>query len=262
MVSLDKRVGFDVDDAQKLDAVFKKEKPDIVFHLAGPMDLRKPTTGAVPLKDADFLSRIKIILSACQKHRVKKIVFASSGGAIYENALQLPTSEEYSPHPKSAYGLANLAIEEYIKKSGMPFAIARLSNVYGPDQWESGFIPAMIMKMLKQEKPVIFGDGKQTRDFIYIKDAVEALILLAQKGKNEIYNVGSGREIGLNEVFGLIKTIAGAKTSPVYKSAQSPGAERSVVDIKKIQKELGFQPKTGMKEGLLKTIEYYQHAQS
>ena len=137
--------------------------------------------------------------------KVKRFVFVSSGGAIYENAGVIPTSEKYPASPSSLYALANLIIEKYIeiycKNYNLDFTIARLSNVYGPGQWESGIIPSIIIKILKNESPVIYGTGKQTRDFIYIDDAVEALIMLAEKSKNGIYNIGTGKEISLNKVF-------------------------------------------------------------
>lgn len=203
-------------------------------------------------------------MDACKKSNVKKIVFASSGGAIYENAKQLPTKEDYLAHPASLYGLANLMIEKYLqtysKMNGLDYVIARPSNVYGERQWESGVIPSFILKVLKKESPVIYGTGDQTRDFIYIDDLVKALITLAQNGQNKTYNVGSGQEVSLNEVFELIKNMLGATIEPWYKNSEVFGVERSALDIAKIKKEFGFEPKTSMREGLLKTIEYYKNA--
>lgn len=250
------------DDSKKVTGVFKKEKPDFVFHLAGAINLRREITHPLFLKDMDFLSRAKIILDACKKNNVKKIIFISSGGAIYKNAKTIPTAENYLAHPASLYGLANLAIEKYIelycKNSKMHFSIARLSNVYGPRQWESGFIPAMIIKMLKEESPVIYGNGNQTRDFVYVDDAVSALIMLAEKGGTQTYNIGSGKEISLNKVFTLIKELLGVKIKTAHKAKKVFETKRSAVDIKKIKKELGWKPKTDIKEGILKTIEWFK----
>ena len=248
----------DIDDSKKVDKVFKKEKPDFVFHLAGPINLRRAIIDPLFLNDINFLSRTKIILDACNKSNVKKVIFLSSGGAIYENAKEIPTKEDYLAHPTSLYGMANLAIEKYIVLYCKNYTIARLGNVYGPRQWQSGFIPAMIIKMLKKESPVIYGSGNQTRDFIYIDDVVEALIILAKKGENGIYNVGSGKEISLKKVFQLIKYLLDAKINPVYKNLNIQETQRSALDIKKIKKELGWQPKITIKEGVKKTIEWYK----
>ena len=252
----------DIGDSKKADSVFKKERPSVVFHLAGPINLRREISDLFFLKDVDFLSRTDAILDACQKSNVKKIVFISSGGAIYENAAMVPTKEDYNAHPISLYGLASLMIEKYIacygKNYNLDFTIARLSNVYGARQWQSGFIPAMIIKMLKKENPVIYGSGLQTRDFIHIDDVVEALIILARKSENEIYNIGSNKEISLNEVFALIKELLGAQTVAEYKNPKAKETQRSALDAEKMQKKFAWQPRVSLKEGLSKTIEWYK----
>ena len=251
----------DIENAKKVDAVFQKEKPDFVFHLAGPIHLRRDITDPLFLKDVNFLSRTSIILEACKKHGVKKIIFVSSGGAIYQDAVVVPTPEDYQVHPTLLYGLANMAIEKFIqlygKKYKIHFTIARLSNAYGPGQWQTGIIPATILKMLKNESPVIYGNGRQTRDFLYIDDVVSALIILAQKGSNAIYNIGSGRETSLHEVFLHIKKMLKSPVVPTHQEITVKETQRSAMDVKKIKKELGWSPKISIKEGLLKTIQWY-----
>jgi len=253
-----------VENTEKFNGVFEKEKPDVVFHLAGAINLRRAPDDPLFLNDRDFLSRTQSILDACKTYKVKKILFISSGGAIYQDATKVPTSEKYLPHPKSLYGLANLMIEKYIEMycgaNNIDFTFPRLSNVYGPEQWQSGIVPSLIEKMLKGESPVIYGTGNQTRDFIYITDVVQALITLAQEGKNEIYNVGSGREVSLKEVFMLTKSLLGINIKPTYQKARSQETQRSALDIKKIKKEFDWVPTTNINDGLSKTIEYYQNA--
>ncbi|OGZ72279.1 MAG: hypothetical protein A2908_04025 [Candidatus Staskawiczbacteria bacterium RIFCSPLOWO2_01_FULL_38_12b] len=252
----------DVDDAKKIGGVFRKEKPDFVFHLAGAINLRRQITDPLFVNDIDFLSRTKVILDICQKNNIKKVIFVSSGGAIYQDAVSVPTKETYLAHPTSLYGLANLAIEKYLQlhcqNNNLHFVVARLSNAYGSGQWESGFIPAIILKILKKENPILYGTGNQTRDFIYIDDVVEALIVLAKRGDNEIYNVGSSKEISLNTLFELTRELLGAKIKPIYKNSNIQETQRSALDIKKMKKAFGWQPKTDIKEGLLKTIEWYK----
>ena len=144
----------------------------------------------------------------------------------------------------------------------MDFVIPRVSNAYGPRQWQSGVVPSFIIKTLKKERPIIFGKGNQTRDFIYIDDAVEALMILAKRGKNEVYNVGSGQEISLKKLFALVNNLLGSKVKPVYEKPRFFEVQRSVLAISKIQKELGWRPKTDIKKGLLKTIHYYTNVKS
>lgn len=256
----------DIDDAKKVDYVFKQEKPHVVFHLAGAINLRKSVTDPLFTKDLSFLSRLDIILGACKNNEVNKFVFVSSGGAIYENAKAVPTKENYPVSPNSLYGLANLMMEKYIQSycnvHGVNFVIPRLSNVYGPRQWQSGVIPSFIVKTIKKERPVIFGKGTQTRDFIYIDDVVEALLMLARQGKNEAYNVGSSQEISLKKLFALVNVLLGAKMKPAYEKKRFSEAQRSALDISKIKKETGWRPKTSIREGLLKTIHYYTDAKS
>ncbi len=266
VVIADKQSGTDVDLPGVAEALFAKEKPDAVFHLAGPINLRKSPADALFVKDLDFLSRTARLLDACKKYHVKKIVFVSSGGAVYEEAAVIPTPEDYLVHPQSLYGLANLMVEKHLQlyggNHGLPVTIVRLSNVYGPRQWESGFIPAMIIKMLQKEVPIMHGTGRQTRDFIYIDDVVEALTVLAGRGGSEIYNIGSGRETSLNDIFDMIKNILGLEITAIHGQPRAFAFEvpRSAVAIKKMKKTFGWAPTTSLKAGLKKTIAYYKNA--
>ena len=158
------------------------------------------------------------------------------------------------------YGLANLIIEKYIElycnKNNLGFVILRLSNVYGPGQWKSGIIPSIITKLLKKEKPVLYGNGNQTRDFIYIDDVIDAFILATEKGKKGIYNIGSNEEISLNKIFKLTKELLNSKIKPIYKNLNATETIRSAMDTKKIKKEFSWSHKTDIKIGILKTIEW------
>lgn len=256
----------DIENLDEAKNIFNKEKPDFVYHLAGAINLRRPISDPLFVKSLDILGRTKMILDVCKENNVQKIIFVSSGGAVYENAKIVPTPESYPAHPTSLYGLANLTIEKYIelycKNCNLGFMIPRLSNVYGPRQWKSGVVPAMVLKILNKERPIIYGAGNQTRDFIYIEDVVNALIILAEKGGNGIYNVGSAEEISLNEIFELIKNVIGVEISPIHEDSRSAETERSALDINKITKELGWQPKINIKDGLKETIQYYGKPQN
>ncbi len=251
-----------IENTDRIKEIFKKEKPDIIYHLAGVINLRRQIADPLFAKDLDFLRRTETILDACRKNSVKKIIFISSGGAIYENARVIPTPQDYPAHPASLYGLANLMLEKYIqsycKEREMDFIILRLSNVYGPRQWISGIVPSLIIKFLKKERPIIYGDGRQTRDFIYIDDAIRAFIIAAEKTKTGVYNIGSGKEVNLNKLFELLKDIFGFKIEPAYQDLKGRESKRSALSIEKIKKEFGWQPQTNLKDGLSKTIKWFQ----
>ena len=251
-----------IESRDKIIKLFKKEKPDFVYHLAGAINLRRQITDPLFKKDMDILERTDSILEPFRLSGAKKFIFISSGGAIYENADIIPTPENYPSSPLSLYGLANLMIEKYIeiycKNYNLNFVIPRLSNVYGPMQWESGIIPSIIINVLDNKRPSINGNGKQTRDFMYIGDAVDALILLAEKGKNGIYNIGTGKEVSINEVFKIAKKLLNSQIGAEYNNLANQETERSALDIQKITKELGWRPKNDIKDGLTKTIEWYK----
>ena len=260
MTIADKSDGIDVDDAKQLAAVFKKEKPDIVFHLAGVINLRLPVTDPLFIKDLGFMQRTYTILEACKTYGVKKIIFISSG-AVYGKADVIPTPESCVGRPDSLYALASLMVEKYIenfyKDSSLQYAIARLSNVYGERQWKSGIVPAIVTQILAEQPPIIYGDGNQTRDFIYIDDVVDALVKLAEKVSNSTYNIASGKEISLNTLFSLVKKISVSSMVPIHKEAKSGESQRSALDIQKIKKDIGWAPQVSLEIGLRQAVNFY-----
>lgn len=251
-----------IENIAEVKKIFKREKPDIVYHLAGVINLRRKIVDPLFIKSLDFLDKTKAVLDVCRENNVKKLVFISSGGAIYEDARVVPTPHDYLAHPTSLYGLANLMIEKYIqlycKEYRMNFIILRLSNVFGPRQWASGIIPSLIINLLREQSPIIYGDGTQTRDFIYIDDVVKASILALSKGKTGIFNVGSGEEVSLNEIFKLVKDILGTKIRPIYKTLVTQDQKRSALNIKKTEKELGWKNQINLKDGLNETVKWFQ----
>ena len=252
----------DIADPDIIAEVFRKERPQTVYHLAGPISLRREIDDPLFKKSLNILGNLSTILNCCTKYEAEKIIFFSSGGAIYEEARTIPTPENYPAHPASLYGLANLIIERYIKsyqqKYGLSFTFLRFGNVYGPRQWENGIIPSIIIKVLKGESPVIYGKGNQTRDFIFVDDAITAALLAIKDNKNQIYNVGSGKEININEIFNKITKILHKKIEPVYNPSKIDEVERSCLDSTKIKKELEWKPKINIDQGLKKTIDWFK----
>lgn len=253
---------FDICNLKVFD-VFKKERPDIVYHLAGPINLRRKINDPLFNKGFSVLDGSKRILDYSYILNIKKFIFVSSGGAIYSGARIVPTPEDYPAHPSSLYGLANLILErllkEYYKMYKLNLIILRLSNIYGPRQWEKGVIPSFIKQILRNKSPIISGDGKQTRDFIYIDDVVRALLIAAKTKKTGIFNVGSGREISINELFKEITEILNIKIKPSYHfTEEKEETQRSVLNCSKIKKELDWEPRVDLKKGLERTIDWFK----
>ncbi|VVB53024.1 GDP-L-fucose synthase [uncultured archaeon] len=241
-------------------------KPDVVFHEAAQINVRKsienPTTDA----KTNIIGSINL-LEACRKNNVKKIIYASSGGAVYGEPQKLPVPEDHPIKPLSQYGASKHAVEHYLEiyrqNYDLNYTILRYSNVYGPRQnpnGEAGVIAIFAKAFLNGSQPVIFGDGNQTRDFIYAADVAQANLLAAQKKTPEkTFNVGSGTEISINKITDLISKATDAKTKPKY-GPEVPGEVRhTYLDISRAKKELGWQPKKKIEDGIKETVEWIKN---
>ncbi len=249
-----------------LSEIFKKEKPEIVFHLAAQINVRKSV--AEPIEDAEIniLGSINL-LENCKKFGIKKIIFTSTGGAIYGEANIVPTPEEYPLLLLSPYAIAKFTTEQYLnyyyQVFDLPFVSLRLANVYGPKQnpeGEAGVIAIFIDKLLKEKKPIIFGTGVQTRDFIYVDDVVDvALKALNCVDSQAIYNVGTGKETKISDLYQLILKEIGKEVIPIFEPTNSADLQRSCLDCSRIKKELDWQSKYNLNSGLKKTINWFKY---
>jgi UDP-glucose 4-epimerase len=257
----------------KIGEIFKKEKPGIVFHFAAQINVRKSVKN--PLFDAkvNILGSLNIIQNFIQhqtshlKHltsplKLPTFIFASTGGAIYGKAKKIPTPEDYPANPISPYGISKLAVENYLKfykeNFGLKFISLRFSNVYGPRQdpkGEAGVVAIFIEKLLKRERPTIFGDGNQTRDFIFVEDVVSACLkAMEYKGKKEIFNIGTGIETSINKLYEIISKLLKTKIKPKYIPEKPGDLKRSCLDISLVKRELKWKTKYNLEKGLEKTI--------
>lgn len=245
---------------ERISQIFKKEKPEIIFHLAAQINLRKSVEN--PIEDAkiNILGSLNI-LENCRKFKIKKIVFASTGGAIYGEADVIPTPEDYPVFPLSPYGIAKLTTEKYLnyyyKVFGLPFVSLRLANVYGPRQnskGEAGVVAIFCDKMLTGKQPIINGNGKQTRDFVYVEDVIGASILAMKKNKSGIFNIGTAKETDVNTIFEMLKKIIRSTCKEIHGPGQKGEQKRSCLDYSKAKKELGWQPKYRLEEGIKETL--------
>ena len=249
---------------QKVSEIFKKVKPELVFHYAAQIDVRKSVEDPVESAKTNILGGLNI-LENCKKFGVKKIIFASSGGAIYGEADIIPTLEDYLPHPVSPYGIEKLIFEHYLyfykKEYGLDYLILRFANIYGPRQnskGEAGVVSIFCDKMILGEKIIINGDGKQTRDFVFVDDVINANILGIENNKSGIFNVGTSKETNINDIFHKLSKAFNIKIQEVHGPQKAGEQERSCLDFKKIKKDFEWNPEYNIERGLLKTQEWFK----
>jgi UDP-glucose 4-epimerase len=250
---------------KNLDEKINFQEIDVVIHQAAQINVRKSVENPIYDGDINVLGTLNI-LENMRKYDVKKIIYASSGGAVYGEPKHLPVDENHPIAPLSPYGLSKYCGEEYIKLYnrlyGIEYCILRYSNVYGERQdprGEAGVISIFIDRILNNESPVIFGDGNQTRDFVYVGDVARAN-LMAFDWKNEIVNIGTGKETSVNELFKVIADELNYKDKPIYDKPREGEVRRIYLDIKKAEK-LGWKPEIDLKEGIKRVVGWMKFMQ-
>lgn len=261
----------------KIAEIFKKERPQIIYHCAAQINLRKSIENPIYDTDVNILGSLNILQNFIRVNlhrnlRKSMFVFSSSGGAIYGETEKIPTPETEPAEPTSPYGLNKLTFERFLEiyrqLYGLNYIALRYANVYGPRQntkAEAGVIAIFVEQLLQGKTPKINGNGKQTRDYVYVDDVVQAnLLFLDQKIISRIrsnirmvFNVGTGIETSVNEIFQKIVKILGKKVKPKYGPAIPGELMRSALDCQKIKK-LGWQPKINLNEGLIETIKWFK----
>ena len=238
--------------------------PDIVVHLAAQVSVPKSIENPIFDAEVNIIGTLRV-LECCRKYTVRNIIYITSAADIGEPHY-FPIDEEHPLGPISPYGLSKAGGEEYVKwfarHYGLEYTILRFSNVYGPrqnSQGEGGVI-AIFADCLLSGKPItIYGDGRQTRDFVYVEDVAEAILSVLNQGNKQKYNVGSGKEISVQELLSLMQDLLGKKSIVSHTEPRAGDIQRSVFSIHKIKKETNWSPKTSLKEGLVKTISFMQH---
>jgi len=250
----------------EIQEIFAKEKPEIVFHLAAQIDVRKSTKDPIADAQINILGSLNL-LEAARRQQIKKFIFISTGGAIYGDADIIPTPETYRELPLSPYGIAKLAVEKYLnyyhQVFGMRYCALRLGNVYGPRQnfqSEAGVVAIFCDKILSGKTPIIYGNGAQTRDFIYVKDVVDACLEAIDHPQDDIYNIATGVETNVNHLFASIKELLNYSAAANYAPARPGEQQRSCLDCSKAQKELSWRQKYDLDTGLKETVEWFKPA--
>lgn len=235
---------------------------DYVFHEAAQISVEESVRDPIFTDEVNVIGTLNILKALSEGSG--KIIFASSA-AVYGENKNLPLKEDYLPKPISPYGVSKLAGEHYVRVFyelyGVPGVILRYFNVYGPRQSSAyaGVISIFMKNALKNEPLVIFGDGKQTRDFIYVKDVVQANLLVAEKERanGKIFNVATGKETSILELALKIIDLTSSSSQILFAPERPGDIKRSVADINEIRK-LGFEPSYSLEEGLKETLEWFK----
>jgi UDP-glucose 4-epimerase len=249
---------------KKLSEIFEREKPDIVDHHAAQIDVRKSGEDPVADAEANILGSLNVITN-CLRFGVKRIVYASTGGAIYGDPQYLPADENHPINPISQYGISKHTVEHYLHLysiiHGLEYVALRYSNVYGQRQnpyGEAGVVAIFAIQMLTGQQPTIFGPGDKTRDYTHVSDIVAANIIALDHGKNTIYNIGTGIETKDQEIFDTLASVLGYKGKPIYAPVRKGEVYRISLNCGKASKELGWRPKLSLREGITRAADYYK----
>ena len=249
---------------KKLSEVFEREKPQIVSHHAAQIDVRKSGEDPIADAEANIVGSLNVITN-CLRFDVKRIIYASSGGAVYGDVQYLPADESHPINPISQYGVSKHTVEHYLHlysvTHGLQYVILRYSNVYGQRQnpyGEAGVVAIFAIQMLTGKQPTIFGPGDKTRDYTHVSDIVKANLVALDKGKNAIYNIGTGVETSDQEIFDTLAIVLGYKGTPIYAPVRKGEVYRIALDCTKARKEIGWSPKLSLREGIAQAAAYYK----
>ncbi|MBT8402045.1 MAG: GDP-mannose 4,6-dehydratase [Rhodothermia bacterium] len=252
----------------EVEGIWEENRFEVLVHHAAQMDVRRSV--ADPSFDADVnLRGFLNLMEAGRKHGLRKVVFASTGGAIYGEPDYTPQDEKHPLRPLSPYGITKLATEKYLffyeQEYGIPYVALRYGNIYGPRQnphGEAGVIAIFIDRLLTERQPVIYGDGKQTRDYVYVGDVVAANMAALNYDGSGIFNVGTGRETDVNTLFRLLRDEISPDV-PEHHEAGRPGEQRrSVLDFSKIESVLGWKPAVSIEAGLSETVSWFREKET
>jgi UDP-glucose 4-epimerase len=252
-----------ITDAGPLTAVVSRVRPDLICHLAAQIDVRSSV--AAPAEDAQV--NVVGMVNVLEAARIAgaRVLFASSGGALYGRDAPIPSREEVLPLPESPYGIAKYCAEQYIglynRLHGTRHSILRLANVYGPRQdpsGDAGVIPIFCGCVVAGEEPTIYGDGAQTRDLVYVADAVSVFLAAADSGRPGIWNAGTGIEVSVLDLVAVIAGIAGHPVTPQFAPARVGDLMRSSLAVDRAERDLGWRADTPLADGVTKVYRWIQ----
>ena len=253
----------DLREAERVREIIAKERPEVIFHLAAQMDVRRSV--ADPVYDAQVnLVGMLNLMEAARVNGLRRVVFASTGGAIYGEQERYPCDEDHPTRPVSPYGVAKLATERYLffykVQYGIDYLALRYANVYGPRQdphGEAGVVAIFCGRMLEGKPVTIFGTGEQTRDYVFVGDVVRANVAALKAGVTGAVNIGTGCETSVNQLFA---ELAGSsyELKPVYAPGRPGEQQRSVISPARAAAELNWRPQVALADGLSRTLAFFK----
>ncbi|MFZ4648065.1 MAG: NAD-dependent epimerase/dehydratase family protein [Patescibacteria group bacterium] len=254
--------------SEKLSKIFEIEKFEFVYHLAAQIDVRRSVSYPVFDNLVNIIGGLNVIKNS-HEHGVKKIIFLSTGGALYGETENIPTPEDEPTYPLSPYGIHKLTLEKYLnyyrEVYGQNYIVLRLSNVYGPRQYkggEAGIIANFVEAAVKKTSCFLSGDGLQTRDFLFVSDAVDALVQAKEVDFYGEINVSTGREVNMMSVVAAIEKATNEKLNCTSVPERLGEQRRSCLSYQKAHEILGYEPKVDLQEGIRLTVEWAHLAQS
>lgn len=244
--------------------LFEQFQFDIVNHHAAQMDVRLSVKDPIFDAENNVIGLLNVFQNAVE-HGVKKVIYASSGGVVYGEQDYFPADEEHPQRPYCPYGVTKLMGEKYLyyyaATYGLTYTAFRYANVYGPRQnpfGEAGVIAIFMQKLFNREEAIIHGDGRQTRDYVYVADVVQANVTALCSGENDVFNIGTGVETDVNQIYQAINKLIGANMPEKHGPAKPGEQRRSVLDIQKARHRLPWQPQFDFARGLAATIDYFK----
>lgn len=255
----------DIRDAAAADLI-RELKPDVISHHAAQMDVRKSVEDPVFDAEVNVVGSLRL-LEAAADAGVKRVVFASTGGALYGEPIEVPQTETHPTAPLSPYGCAKLAVEHYLHYfrvvRGLSSAALRYANVYGPRQnahGEAGVVAIFAGRLLEGQPVTINGSGAQTRDFIYVGDVVAANLAASEAEWQGSYNVGTGVETSVNELYEALAHVAGIPTPAGHGPAKAGEQMRSVIDASRLRTLATLPERVALRDGLTRTLAYFRES--
>lgn len=247
-----------------LAGVFEAERPEIVDHHAAQIDVRKSVLD--PIFDADVNVRGGLNLLECaRRYGSRKIIYASTGGAVYGEPEYLPCDEEHPIHPICPYGASKHIIEHYLFMYrvlyGLDYTVLRYPNVYGPRQdpyGEAGVVAIFTGRMLRGEPVTINGSGEQERDFVFVGDCARANLAAAGDGREAVFNLGWGFGTNINQIFQELKAIVAYSGEPDYGPPKLGETFKIYLDASRAREQLGWEPAVSLRDGLTQTVDYFR----
>lgn len=255
----------DVRDKDFIESIFEKERPEIINHHAAQMDVRRGVREPIFDASVNILGSLNI-LQAAVAYEAKRIIYISTAGAAYGEPRELPVRETCDINPITPYGISKHTVEHYLFTYrvlyDLDYVVLRYGNVYGPrqsSQGEAGVFAIFFEQLLAGTQPVIYGDGRKIRDYVFIHDVARANVLALERGTGEIFNIAGGVETTDQQVFDMVRELAGTPDVKPRYVARRPGEiDKIRLDISKAQSLLGWRPQVNLAEGAAKTAEYFK----